>query len=285
VDQEPWFADDPVARNGAAGRPLVSPVPTGDVLWDELARDDAELAAWCADRWLGAWKQLGPAPAALVETRLALHRVAEHVIAPTRQRANGKIGLRYTHRGFGTPFFGRDAQIRVVGDELCVQVGERADSAPITTLKNAAEFVGFELTRTDEEMDRSPLAVDREAALYLGDWFGFAFSVLEELRATVPESAEPSRVQIWPEHFDAALELGSEEGGTRAAYGCSPGDETHPEPYLYVAPWTARPTGELWRATGFAGAECSLAQIRSAGDQRAEALEFFRSRLDALSAG
>src|SRR4051794_33460794 len=123
VEEDPFFADDPVARGATGGRLVVSPVPTGDVLWDELARDDEDLAAWCAERWLGAWKRLGPVPAALVETRLALHRLAEHVVAPTRQRANGKIGLRYTHCGYGTPFFGNEAQIRIVGDELCVQVG------------------------------------------------------------------------------------------------------------------------------------------------------------------
>ena len=38
----------------------------------------------------------------------------------------------------------------------------------------------------------------------------------------------------------------------------------HPEPYVYVAPWTARPTGELWQADGFAGAAAdAVASSRS----------------------
>src|SRR5205823_3461249 len=76
------------------------------------------LADWCADRWLGAWRRLGPAPPSLAAVREALHRVAEDVMKPARERANGKFGLRYTHGGFGTPFFGEDEQVRVEGVEL-----------------------------------------------------------------------------------------------------------------------------------------------------------------------
>src|SRR5439155_10417212 len=72
VGDGPWFADDPVARGDVpAGRQLVSPVSTGDLLWDDLARDD-ELAEWCAERWLAAYRSLGDLPAQLVATRLAL---------------------------------------------------------------------------------------------------------------------------------------------------------------------------------------------------------------------
>src|SRR2546421_700764 len=41
VDEAPWFADDPVARGEVPeGRQVVSPVATGDLRWDNLARDD-----------------------------------------------------------------------------------------------------------------------------------------------------------------------------------------------------------------------------------------------------
>ena len=60
---------------------------------------------------------LGPVPSGIVATRRALHRLAEHVLSPTRQRAAGaKIGLRWTLGGFGTPFFGDEVQLRVEGD-------------------------------------------------------------------------------------------------------------------------------------------------------------------------
>ncbi len=124
VLDEVWFADDPTERGDVPpDRRLVSPVTSGDLLWQELANEDAELASWCAERWLASYKPLEPVPPGLVATRTALHRVAERVISPVRQRANGKIGLRWTLGGFGTPFFGADAQIRVDGGQLVIDAG------------------------------------------------------------------------------------------------------------------------------------------------------------------
>ena len=128
-------------------------------------------------------------------------------------------------------------------------------------------------------MEDGPLNVDGRAAAALGDWFGFGSFALETLRAG---AEDPSRVQLWPEHFDIAVELGAADH--RATYGCSPGDEHHPEPYLYVAPWTAPEPGRLWQATGFAGAELQYSELVEAEDQRAVALEFFTERLVALGA-
>ena len=261
VADGPWFADDPVARGDvSAGRSVVSPVGTGDLRWDDLASTDSELAEWCADRWLGGYRRLGPAPPRLVPTRLALHRVAEQVVSPARRKANGKIGLRYTRGGFGTPFFDADVQVRVRGTELVVQDATGERTAPITTLDAAAEHIGRDLLPDDVRRDREQLDIDPAAAAFLGDWYGFAASVLEELRASAGDDVDPSHVQLWPEHFDLAVELGMQAAGARAAYGLSPGDDDHPEPYLYVAPWVAPAPGELWQATG-------LGLTRSGGDR------------------
>ncbi|MBI5105302.1 MAG: hypothetical protein HZB46_10040, partial [Solirubrobacterales bacterium] len=130
------------------------------------------------------------------------------------------------------------------------------------------EFVGFDLTRTDVAEARDELPVDAAAGAYLGDVYGFAFSVLEELRAEAPPELEPSLVALWPEHFDVAVELGRDDLGRRAAFGVSPGDATHPEPYVYVSPWSSPGFDELpWR------------DVLAAPDQRAAALSFLRARL------
>jgi hypothetical protein len=283
VSDPPWFADDPVANgNAPLGRPVVSPVSTGDVLWEDLAVKDDELATWCADRWLACYRRLGQPPASLVKTRLALHRLAEGVISPARRKANGKIGLRYTRGGFGTPFFGDDAQLRVAGTQLIVQESDQERCAQITTLADAADHIGPELLPDDLALDLEQLEIDASASAFVGDWYGFACSVLEALRAQAGEAAYPSRVQLWPEHFDLAVELGGEDAGARAVYGLSAGDEHHPEPYLYVAPWVAPAPGELWQATGFSGAELPFAALIDAEDQRGAALEFLGARLAAL---
>ena len=261
VNEEPWFADDPTARGDSLhGREIVSPVTTGDLLWDDLAAGNEALGEWCAARWLGAYRRLEPAPDELVATRLALHRVAEDVMTPARQAANGKIALRYVAGGFGTPFFGDDTQLRVEGTELVTQSSAGESREPID-------------------------GVDEAASRFLGDWYGFGASVLEQLRAEAVSEHEPSRVQLWTEHFDLAVELGAEAAGARAGFGASPGDEAHPEPYLYVVPWESeRASGEGWNAAGFAGAELPYAELLTATDQRATALEFFRARLRALTA-
>ena len=284
VSEPPWFADDPVARGDLEpGRTVVSPVATGDITWVELAAGDPELGAWCADRWLGPYKRPVPAPGSLAATRASLHQVASLVMAPARSHANGKIGLRYTHRGFGTPFFGADMQIRVAAGDLVVDEDANERRAPITTLDAAADLVGRHALPDDVLLGSEPLDIDPDAAAFLGDWYGFGASVLEELRAGGPEDGDASRVQLWPEHFDLALVLGSEQAGTRATYGLSPGDDQHPEPYAYVAPWITQPPGELWQAAGFAGAELPYAELIAARDQRSAALEFFGIRAAAMA--
>jgi hypothetical protein len=82
-----------------------------------------------------------------------------------------------------------------------------------------------------------PLAVDAVAARLLVQWYAFARELLTAWRDE--HAAEnPSLLQLWPEHFDVAVELGDEAAGVRANYGASPGDALINEPYLYIGPWS-----------------------------------------------
>jgi hypothetical protein len=276
-------SDDPTARGEVAdGRELVSPVSSGDITWDELARGDSQLAQWCSARWLGSWERLQPAPPGLVETRLALHRVAEMVVAPARRRATGnEIALRYTRWGFGTPYFADDRQIRVEGAEIVDEWGGQESRAPLTTLREAGALLGDLVDAA--ALDEEPLRIDSAAARCLGDWFAFGTLVVAEARARAGDGLDASNLNLWPEHFDVAAELGSEAAGQRAGYGASPGDDEHPAPYLYVAPWTARPEGELWNAVAFAGAEMTYGELLEAEDQVEAAVSFFEARLHELA--
>jgi len=251
VTAPPFFADDPVA-----GGDVVPVERDGAESWAAIcdARGDSDLRAWCATRWL-VRGELQPLPDTFTTTRNALHALAEHVIAPARWAVNGKIGLRYTWHGFGTPFFGDDEQVRIEGDALVVAAANGEHRAGITTLRDMATAAGIKpgapadvYTPTTAVDVDEPLAVDAASAIALGDWFGFGASVLEQLRAdalrdTTPPDEPPGRVQIWPEHFDIAVDLG--RAGSRANFGASPGDAEHGEPYLYVGPWEPR-QGPFW---------------------------------------
>jgi hypothetical protein len=284
VSDGQWCADDPVASGPATGRPIVAPVAGGDLTWDQWLVDRPERRDWAAARWLGAFGRLPTAPPAYAETRLTLHRLMVYVVSPARQRANGKMALRYTFGGMGTPFFGADEQVRVAGTTLVRQRGGTAEAAPVTTLNQAAAFVldgppdtawaeGFDVPPAGD-LDQ-PLPLDADAAALLGGWYGFGWSVLEEVRAE-PASVDAGRIQLWPEHFDAAFECLKDE--RRAVFGASPGDAAVPEPYLYVLPeqFDLAPPSEFWNASSFRGAILPLSELVDADDQRAAALGFLR---------
>ncbi|MGZ8650499.1 MAG: hypothetical protein ACXW08_18035 [Solirubrobacteraceae bacterium] len=198
---------------------------------------------------------LHPLPPTFPATVATLHRVAEQQVSPAQP--NGEIALMATPRGFGTPVFDRDRQVRVDGTELVRRAG-------------------------DEER-REPLDVDPDAAARLADWYAFGHAVLEAFVAGAAAEDAPTPIRLWPEHFDIAIELGPEQAGRRANYGFSPGDEQHAEPYAYVGPWTAEVQGELWQASAFNGAELSYSELLAAPDQRAAALAFLTTRHAALT--
>ncbi|MGH9284704.1 MAG: hypothetical protein ACRD0M_03375, partial [Acidimicrobiales bacterium] len=274
VKERPWFADDPTVGDGTGA--VIAPVAGRGRTWDEWLADRPAHQDWASARWLGAFRRLGSPPAGYEATRQALHRLAVYVVSPARRRANGKLALRFTFGGFGTPFFGADEQVRVEGTDLVHQVGGRAQVWPITTLARAAgavlegppdaEWAGHFDVPPAGDVDED-LAVGPEAAAFLGDWYGFGYSVLEELRADAA-SADASRVQLWPEHFDCAFECLPDAERRRAGFGASPGDAAVPEPYLYVVPWHSDdvPASELWNATSFRGGILRLSEFAGAPD-------------------
>lgn len=259
-----WMADDPLAAGPADAIRTTGRGPT----WSDLARDDRALREWCAQRFLLDEATVAPPPATLATTRLSLHRLAMYVMAAARISANGFMGLRWTLGGFGTPFFDHDQQVRVVGCTLVSQRGDSVRTAPLTTLAEAAAFLGVPLLQSAEaEYDVPPmgdphagLGVDPAAAAWLSAWFGLGTMVLERVRAQAHDGGD-TRVQLWPEHFDVAIELGDAVRGERASIGLSPGDTHHPEPYAYVAPWEAVPDSPTWNAVGFRGAQLAVRQV------------------------
>jgi hypothetical protein len=224
-----------------------------------------------------------PLPAGFAETVVALHRVAEQIVAPARKPAN-EIALEPTPGGFGTPEFefeGSRRRVRVEGAEVVHEVDGEGRRAPIGSLAEAGALVA-DLLPAGVDLSGEPLDIDPDAALALGHWYGFGAAALRRLRDAARPQDEVTPTRLWPEHFDLAIDLGSEAIGTRATYGFSPGDEAHPEPYLYVGPWIEA-HGELWQASGFAGAELGYAALAGRPDPAAVADDFFETRRNALN--
>ena len=232
---------------------------------------------------------LTPLPPAFAETRDALHQLAFFAIAPKRYANTERLGLRARPGGFGTPPWPSDSgevAVRMEGGLLILEVGEdRRDTRP-STIREACAFLdlpyqevwfpNFHDPPTAVDPD-APLPIDDTAARAVGDWFTFATEVLEELGNT-PGATNVSEVQLWPEHFDPAREIGDAEDGQRASYGASPGDADHDEPYLYIAPWETvdREAEPFWNDTSFNGASLSFQELLAADDPRAAALDFLR---------
>jgi hypothetical protein len=219
----------------------------------------------------------------LTSTRLALHRVAAYVVSPARRHATGnEIALVVTPGGFGTPAFGNDEAVRVDGARLVRRRGRAEEATELTTLRAAGAFAGVEPDvawargfdiPAPGDLD-APLDVDAGAARRLADFLALADGALAALRASTAPADQASPISLWPEHFDVAIDSGSEAEGLRATYGGSPGDDAHAEPYLYVAPWERR-LGRFWNDAAFGGASLAESELRAGDDPLATALAFF----------
>ena len=175
-------------------------------------------------------------------SRAALHAVAEHILGPGRYAVDGHIGLEACPGGFTTPVLSSTEgclRLAVIGTQLHVRdaTGDRA--APLTTLADLATFADivpgmpssvYQPT-TPLDLD-APLLVDPDDAVVIARWFSLTSNALASLDWT-PDAT------LWPEHFDLGCSV------DEVNYGGSPGDDGHPEPYLYVGPWSPR-QGDFW---------------------------------------
>jgi hypothetical protein len=203
-----------------------------------------------------------PLPSAFGVTRASLHLLAARVLGAARYAAVGRMGLEVVPGGFATPEFdGR--QLLIV--DATLRDGTR--SHPITTLADACAFADVDPNHPphpvlDLPADPSaPLVVDPEAARVHARWLAFTQSLLESVQAHASPTDDATAIQLWPEHFDLALETGPP--GARANVGGSPGDDAIDEPYLYVGPHDHR-QGPFWNAPF--GAALTYGEIRGGAD-------------------
>lgn len=295
IEDGAFFADDPVHAvlpDDVDRSMVVSPFGPGKT-WRSIVNERPDLQAWAEARWLTSTRRLPEIPKDYVDQRTRLHRLATYAIAPARHQTNGKFGLRWTKGGFGTPFFGNDRQVRIEGNLLVVQEATYVKSTPISSIAAAAEFIGSKLDDKIAAEHDSPalgdintdLEINSETVDFLDAWWGMATAALEQVRADA-ESTDPSRVQLWPGHFDPAVEIGDVD--RRSSYGASPGDQTSDEPYLYLSIWWPErldltASNDFWNADGFVGARMPYSFIKSQADPMSTAVDFFRGGRDRLA--
>ena len=205
--------------------------------------------------------------------RESLHRLAEHVVSPARYAVTGKIGLRQSPGGFATPPFGdTDRVIAVDLDHLVVTDQSESRRTPITTIADAARFVGItpgaprELYTPNTPLEPDAvLSVDLDAVEVVAMWYELTHMALRAFADSIADD-EPSETQLWPEHFDLAM------SADRVNYGGSPGDDYIDVPYLYVGPFEGRPSkpDPFWNQPF--GAAMGFDEIATIQD----AFEFFR---------
>ncbi len=220
---------------------------------------------------------------AFVATRDALHRVAEHVLAKARYLDDREIRLMAYIEGFSTPPMSDGGRVRVAGTDVVVDGRAGSRHAELTTIGDAANFVGIEpgfpidlyAPATAFDADE-PLDLDRRSAEALAAWFEFTAETLAKFAAEIV-GAPVSPLILWPEHFDQAFATEDDDTSMRANYGASPGDAGHPEPYLYVGPWEPVAGNEYWNAAHFNGAVLPLSSLVVEADPTDTALRFLRT--------
>jgi hypothetical protein len=205
------------------------------------------------------------------DTREALHRVAEHILAALQYAQVGEIRLRYAPGGFETRQTLRgNSRLAVRDGRLIVSDDLGVRSVEVTTLGELAAAVGAEpglppagYPPATPLLPDEQLVVDPDDARLLGQWYGLADEALRRFAGAT--GGGPVEPVIWPEHFDIAITL------DEVNYGASPGDEHFPEPYLYVGPYGGPPAGDAFWNAPF-GAALGIAEVQSAAD----AIAFFQ---------
>jgi hypothetical protein len=222
-----------------------------------------------------------------------LQRVATHVLARRRHAVAGRFGLRPSPGGITTPVFGDDETLRITGVHLVRE--RRIDGAMTSTataidgasLAELAALGGVELsTELSVGHDtpalgdpNAPIRVTDGAVAVIASWFSTAAIALDAILASAAARA-PSSPQLWPEHFDLAVDVAA--GSGRVNLGASPGDDSCPEPYIYLGPWGPQRPGDAdyWNV-GF-GALQRYELVRTSSDPTAAMADFWTRGLALL---
>jgi hypothetical protein len=169
----------------------------------------------------------------LIRTRIALHGVAELLLAGPQYAASGTIRLRVVPGGIATV---ATPELRLEGTEL---VGPDVRQPLAGTYTEVAAAVGV-TPRPLADVYRDRANVDPADRIEIdAAALGVLVEALARGDAALRSFAPSEEPVLWPEHLDVAVTV------DEIGFGVSPGDAHLPEPYAYVGPWTPR-SGPFW---------------------------------------
>ncbi len=177
---------------------------------------------------------------AVIATRRQLHAIAENLIAGPQYRATGTIRLAVRPDGFT----GTALPLEVRGATLIWPDGSVPLAGPAGEI---AASSGLLLGPPPAEVYRPQAPLEPETVIDLDlEAAETIYRCLYAGGTAVAEVLSHGHPVLWPEHFD----VGDHEN--KVNYGVSAGDDEHPLPYAYVAPWgypTNPRTGTVWNAS------------------------------------
>jgi hypothetical protein len=227
-------------------------------------------------------------------TLSVLHRIVAHVLARRRFEVSGRFGLRASPGGIVTPAFGDEPEtVRLSGSFLLRETGGTIScrAIPGSSLRELAVFAGTDIDAPFSCGDDTPaigepdvpLTLDAGSVRRLADWYALGWVALDTVIGSLAPEAEPATIQLWPEHLDAATNVGvggGGGGGERVNLGFSPGDAFESEPYAYVGPWSAQRHGDpdYWNAPF--GAVLRASDVAASGDSLATCIQFLLAGIE-----
>lgn len=241
-----------------------------------------------------------PLPADWTDQRLTAQRLATHVLSQARFRHDNLFDLVALPGGLGTPPVGPQRErVRFVGGSMFVERVIGDDVRKLAATTDVVTLAGSSITDLCAAIGFAPdpdfwvggdtpalgnpsdmITIDSVTTSLLGEWYLLGQRAIEEAVASLPDAAA-SVGRLWPEHFDFGIDLDAKPS-VRCNLGAAAGDDSNPEPYLYLGPWGDERPGppEYWTAAF--GAVLTFAELNIVEDPLARAIEFFLNGLSYL---
>jgi len=227
---------------------------------------------------------LGPTRDCLQDAALAIGSF-QRAFLPKHPR-QWQYGLEVSMRGISTQAFmvgGEEtrASIDLVRGRLRLGNGnwklKQCDGpAAMEIFRGWLAGKGVEAELEEPKFKAAALIVEKEQVLAYAEALWWLDARFRALKASLAEGVT-SPILLYPHHFDLSLVWFTHDDERQLGLGFSTGDETIPEPYLYLTAYpepagftsVKLPAGAHWQKDGFSGAILPYAKLQSSGEPEA----------------